>query len=180
MKSKKSTPVASTIIPIMAEDIYFHHFSLSKDETNTAIITRMRKLSVEDSSIAHKFARNIRDIILIRQPAVGTGLVLKVSTLWHWSRLGIDSNFIRQMISKLRQSPVRYTGSRKMIRLRSCSSTPHRSRKVEACMHTWLMPCKITMQVTRRYGASTIRSVAVWRPFGYWVRSLSRSYLVLE
>lgn len=81
MKPKNSTPVASTIIPIMAEDNRFHHFSLSKDETNTAIITRMRELSVKDSSITHKFARNIRDIILIRQPAVGTGLVLKVSTL---------------------------------------------------------------------------------------------------
>jgi hypothetical protein len=72
--------MASTIIPIVAE-VHFHHFSISKDETNAAIMSRMRELSVRDSPVAHKSMRNIRNIILMRQPAVGMGLVLKVSTL---------------------------------------------------------------------------------------------------
>lgn len=79
-EARQLPPMASTIIPIVAE-VHFHHFSISKDETNAAIMSRMRELSVRDSPVAHKSMRNIRNIILMRQPAVGMGLVLKVSTL---------------------------------------------------------------------------------------------------
>ncbi|KAF1829731.1 hypothetical protein BDW02DRAFT_634212 [Decorospora gaudefroyi] len=70
-----------TTIPIMGENSQLHLFSISKDETNAAIIVRMRKISVNDPSITNDFAKKIMYRLLIRKPVVGKGVVLKTSDL---------------------------------------------------------------------------------------------------
>ncbi|KAL1593743.1 hypothetical protein SLS60_010475 [Paraconiothyrium brasiliense] len=71
----------STTITIMGENFQSHHFRLFKDETNVEVIARMRQLLIKDHSITHDFARKIMHALLIREPAVGKGLVLKMSDL---------------------------------------------------------------------------------------------------
>ena len=64
----------------MGESLELHHFSLSTDETNAAIIARMLELSTGNHSIMHRFAKKTMHALLMREPAVGKGLVLKAST----------------------------------------------------------------------------------------------------
>lgn len=87
--------MVSTTIPIMGEDLQLHHLSLSKDETNAAIIAHMRELSMKDPSIIHDFANKIMCVLLMRKPAVGKGLVLKVSAPRNSSCSAIDNNLYR-------------------------------------------------------------------------------------
>ena len=109
--------MVSTTIAVMGEDLQLHHFSLSKDETNTAIIAHMREISVQDLSITHDFAKKIKYALLMRKPAVGKGLMLKVSTPRNRSRSAIDNNSCRRVISKLNLSLLsKSIRSRKTIR----------------------------------------------------------------
>lgn len=68
-------------IQIVVGNLQLHNFSLSEDETNAAIIARMRELSVKEPSITHDFAKKIMYALLISKPAVGKGLILKVNTI---------------------------------------------------------------------------------------------------
>jgi hypothetical protein len=72
--------MVSTTIPIMDENLQLHHVPLFEDETNTAIIARMRDLLVETLSIKYDLTKKVVDALLMRKPAVGKGLVLKAST----------------------------------------------------------------------------------------------------
>lgn len=71
--------MVSTTIPIVGEDLQLHYFSLSTDETNVDIMARMRELSTGNRSIMHRFAKNTMHALLMREPAVGKALALRVS-----------------------------------------------------------------------------------------------------
>ncbi|KAJ4413263.1 hypothetical protein N0V91_000237 [Didymella pomorum] len=73
--------MVSTTIPIVGEDLQLHYFSLSTDETNVDIMARMRELSTGNRSIMHRFAKNTMHALLMREPAVGKALALRIHDL---------------------------------------------------------------------------------------------------
>lgn len=72
-----SARIATSTVLIIDEDLHVHHFILSEDEPNTAIITRMGGLSVEKHSTTYGLTKVIYSLAM-RKPAVGKGIVLKV------------------------------------------------------------------------------------------------------
>lgn len=64
----------------LSEDLQLHCLSMSTDETNAAIVARTRELLIGTRSNIHRFTKKIIDAVLMREPAVGKGLLLRVST----------------------------------------------------------------------------------------------------
>lgn len=74
----------------MGESLELHHFSLSTDETNAAIIARMLELSTGSHSIMRRFAKKTMHTLLMREAVVGKCLMLKASTPQNRTCLPID------------------------------------------------------------------------------------------
>jgi hypothetical protein len=72
--------IATSTMSMMDEDLHVHHLTLSSNESNSAIIARIRSLLAQEPSSSQAFLRKIMYALLMRKPAVGKGLMLKVRT----------------------------------------------------------------------------------------------------
>lgn len=77
-----STPqIATSTMLMMDEALHIHHVILSSNESNSAIIARIRSLLAHERSDPQAFLRKIMNALLMRKHAVGKGLMLKVRTV---------------------------------------------------------------------------------------------------